>query len=74
MIEQIKCRLDISRFYTVTKGARGGVSVTHLAKMKWIAIIVDKVVPCVSERTKQGPILVWKKSTQSLETPGFRNL
>ena len=60
IIEQNKCRLVISRFYTLTKGGRG-VSVVHHAKTKWIAIIVDKVIPRVSERTKHGPIWMEEK-------------
>ena len=40
IIEQNKCRLDISRFYTLTKGGRG-ISVVQHAKSKWIAIIID---------------------------------
>jgi len=34
IIEQNKCRLDISRFYTLTKGGRG-VSVVQHAKLKY---------------------------------------
>ena len=60
MSDQNKCSLDISRFYTLTEGGRG-VSVVHLGKTKWIAIIVDKLVPRVLERTKHGPILEWDK-------------
>jgi len=69
--EQNKCGLDVSRFYMVTKGGRCGVSVVQHAKTKWITFIVHKVVPCVSERTKHGLILVWKKS---LNAPGFNQL
>ena len=69
MSDQNKCSLDISRFYTLTEGGRG-VSVVHHAKTKWIAIIVDKVVPRVSERTKHGPILNWNKRWKiSLDAP-----
>ena len=60
MSDQNKCSLDIPRFYTLAKGGRG-VSVVHLGKTKWIAIIVDKLVPGVLERTKHGPILEWDK-------------
>jgi hypothetical protein len=69
MIEQNKCSLDIPRFYTLAKGGRG-VSVVHHGKTKWIAIIVDKVVPRVSERTKHGPIPEWDKRWKiSLDAP-----
>jgi hypothetical protein len=60
--QQHKCGLDVLRFHTITKGGRSGVVVVYHAKMKWISIIIHKVVPCVGERIKHGLIFGHNKN------------